>query len=628
MNEKTGNIWSVKYESYKDLFIACFINSKTEEKKLFVIHELKNDTSQLVDFIVNSVKNKDLYVTYGGEGFEMQITEFIFKNRVGLKEIRAVIAANYISKEQENNKSIMYAREKLRYSNSNSSVKFIDLAKLNGLECSRSRHSLEWAQVSLKWEKVTTEEYYTGTNISNKKQIQKAINIVSNNLKFINDFYLKNKDSVDFRGVLEKRFSGDFYNVNESGMIRNILRTVMLGGSAVPVVVPPKSVNVTDLILPYVDFTGEKMKSMHNYFKSSVIYTHDLKGSLNYTVRDAGLNINYGLGGVHSSRKPGIYTPGEDMIVMSSDVNSYYVSMMIHNDWYPAGVGKDIFLKTCRSMREKRYSKEDDASKADFYKRTMLLIAGDSNYPKSFMYDPELTIKVSINGQLLMSMLYEEITTKIPGSMMLMTNTDGVEFLIEKENKEKYIQVCKEWEEKTGMELKHSELTKLVIKNVNNYMSVNSEGSVKCVGEFGTKKLINNNNDLEIVRKAVYNFFLENKTPEDTIKENRNILDYCMHKRPDNSSSFFVTEGEVGGKIHSAIRYFATTDVSKKIRSHDNTTSDLTKINKNTKGESLVNRLTDEDFNNYNVDERYYLDIIYKKIGMIQKQKIQQLNLF
>ncbi len=53
-------------------------------------------------------------------------------------------------------------------------------------------------------------------------------------------------------------------------------------------------------------------------------------------------------------------------------------------------------------------------------------------------------MSITINGQLLMSMLVEKLSC-IPDSQIYMINTDGLEIKVPRIYKEMYFNICKEW---------------------------------------------------------------------------------------------------------------------------------------------------------------------------------------
>ena len=94
------------------------------------------------------------------------------------------------------------------------------------------------------------------------------------------------------------------------------------------------------------------------------------------------------------------------------------------------------------------------------YKIILNSTFGLSNDKNSFFYDPELCMKITINGQLTLMMLYEMIMERIPNATALMQNTDGVETIIPRKYVDEYMQICKEWEEITNLNLEHDQYEK------------------------------------------------------------------------------------------------------------------------------------------------------------------------
>ena len=95
-----------------------------------------------------------------------------------------------------------------------------------------------------------------------------------------------------------------------------------------------------------------------------------------------------------------------------------------------------------------------------------------SNDENSFLYDPEFTMRITMNGQLSLMMLYEMLSEGIPGSIPIMQNTDGLEMMIPENYKEKYLEICEKWEKITQLQLEHDQYDKLILGDVNNYIAV------------------------------------------------------------------------------------------------------------------------------------------------------------
>jgi hypothetical protein len=75
-------------------------------------------------------------------------------------------------------------------------------------------------------------------------------------------------------------------------------------------------------------------------------------------------------------------------------------------------------------------------------------------------------MKITINGQLWLSKLYEMLAERIPDCIPLMQNTDGLEMMIREEDREKYLEICAEWEKMTMLQLEHDEYSKIILRDV------------------------------------------------------------------------------------------------------------------------------------------------------------------
>lgn len=79
-----------------------------------------------------------------------------------------------------------------------------------------------------------------------------------------------------------------------------------------------------------------------------------------------------------------------------------------------------------------------------------------------------------------------------------------------------YEAICKEWELRTRMSLEHEIITKVVQKDVNNYITIHKDGNIKSKGAY-VKELNKLDYDLPIVNKALMEYVTKGITPEETI---------------------------------------------------------------------------------------------------------------
>ena len=67
-------------ETLQNCFIACFEDYKTNEDKVFVVHDLRNDFKEFVDFIKLIKQKKGWLISFNGINFDSQILEYVFAN--------------------------------------------------------------------------------------------------------------------------------------------------------------------------------------------------------------------------------------------------------------------------------------------------------------------------------------------------------------------------------------------------------------------------------------------------------------------------------------------------------------------------------------------------------------------
>jgi len=315
------------------------------------------------------------------------------------------------------------------------------------------------------------------------------------------------------------------------------------------------------------------------------------------------------------------------MIIMSSDVTSFYPNLAIRNKWSPAHLDKDIFANKYEWFFEERKKLPKKDPKNYVYKIILNSTYGLSNDENSFLYDPEFTMRITINGQLTLMMLYEMLSEGIPGSVPLMQNTDGLEMIIPADKKDKYLEICKEWEQITNLQLEHDQYSKMIIGDVNNYIAVNTAGKSKCKGRFEFDNLaLHKNKSHLIIPKALYAFFVNDILPEQFLQDNRNIFDYCAGVKIKGDWEFQQTciiDREIKKQtLQKTLRYYISKGGCK-----------IYKVNKTDKREiqlesgkwmqQLFNLYEEKPWAEYDIDESYYLDKIYKEINNILPKKTQ-----
>lgn len=211
------------------------------------------------------------------------------------------------------------------------------------------------------------------------------------------------------------------------------------------------------------------------------------------------------------------------------DVESYYPAEMIAHELLSRNVRDPSKFKGIRDHRIELKHAKDPRQKA-----LKLVINGTFGASKdkfNALYDPRQANMVCVNGQLMLIDLMHKLV-RDAGAEIIQSNTDGV--LIRMPDGfdggpdafyDRVDDVAYEWEHRTGMGLEFDEFTRVYQKDVNNYVLVAADGSMKTKGAY-VKKLGPLDYDLAVVNKALVEYMVHGVPVEDTIAADDDLIDY------------------------------------------------------------------------------------------------------
>ena len=622
-------------ETLTNCFIACFEDYKTEDQKVFVVHDLRNDFELFVEYLKFLKEKKGWLISFNGLGFDSQVIEFISQYYDEWKGKSGCEIANIIYGFAQ--RTINNQDQLPEYPEWKMSINQIDVFKLNHWDNPAKRSSLKWIQYSMDWHTIQDMPIKHTTEIKSMQQLQTVINYCKNDVKSTKAIMNLSKEQINLRKTLTKDYGINLFSASEPRISKELFLYFLSKETGISkfdlkqLRTFRNKIVVKDIILPYIKFQTPEFQRLLNQFNKLEINPNETKNSFKYTIRYKGVNTDFGLGGVHGAADSGIYESTEDMIIMSSDVTSFYPNLAIRNGWAPAHLPKREFCNLYEWFFEERKKIPKKDPKNYVYKIILNSTYGLSNDKNSFLYDPEFTMRITINGQLSLVMLYEMLVEGIPGSVPLMQNTDGLEMMIPKQYKQKYLDICAEWEKTTKLQLEHDEYKKMILADVNNYIAINTAGKSKCKGRFEFSDLaLHKNKSFLIIPKAIYNYFVNDIPPDKYLADNRNIFDYCGGVKIKGDWEFVQTcvkNGEVTyEKLQPTLRYYVSEKGCKIVKRNIHDKREIQLESGRWMQELFIN-YEKKDWKDYHVDDRYYLEAIEKEINNIIKP-IRQLTLF
>jgi len=626
------------YETLSNCFVAVFKHYKTNETHIFSVCSLQNDYDKFTKFLKQNINNNEWHISYNGLAFDAQITHNIIKDHKNLKLMDGESIAEEIYGYAQRAITKSNAKEFQDFPEWHMKIKQIDLFKLNHWDNPAKRSSLKWIEYTMDWDNILDMPIHHDTSIDTQEQLDLIIEYCINDVDATKEIFNRCKPLITLRKNLTDQYDINLYSASEPRISKELFAYYLSKELNIPKYDLKKLrtfrnvIKIKDLILDYINFETPEFNNLLNKFKTVEINPNQTKGGFKYSVAYKGVKTHFGLGGAHGAARPGVYESDEDNIIMSSDVTSFYPNLAIMNKIAPAHLDNKAFCELYEWFFTERKKIPKSNPMNYVYKIILNSTYGLSNDKNSFLYDPQFTMFITVNGQLTLMMLYEMIMEAIPEAIPLLQNTDGVETIIPRSAKEKYFEVCKEWERITNLNLEHDTYKKIVLADVNNYIAVDNSGKAKCKGRFEFNNLaLHKNKSKLIIPKAIYSYFVDNILPQDTIKENKNILDYCIGGKSKGNwqqvaRSIKDNEGHEEN-LQKINRYFISNKGVK-----------IIKVNKNDKREiqlesgrwmqTIFNDSIVKEWEHYDINEKYYLDAIEKEIDNIMGVKTNQLNLF
>lgn len=286
---------------------------------------------------------------------------------------------------------------------------------------------------------------------------------------------------------------------------------------------------VKDILLSSVEFDHPELKNILELYREYNI-THTKSGfSETCTVND--FDFYFGQGGVHGSIKKSTIKSDNEYVIRDIDIKSDYPKIAIVNKLYPKHLGE----KFCEIYEEiyqqrKKYKKGTSLNYA--LKLALNMVFGNSISIYSVFYDPYFGMQITINGQLFVCMLAEQLM-ELDGLQLIQINTDGITIKYPRKFTPWIESVEQWWMDLTKLELENVNYQAMFIRDVNNYIGWFENGERKRKGVFaydvkpGELELHKDHSGL-IIPKAIEAFLTQGTEVEEFIYNHDNPFDFMM----------------------------------------------------------------------------------------------------
>lgn len=319
-----------------------------------------------------------------------------------------------------------------------------------------------------------------------------------------------------------------------------------------------------------------------------------------FSHKNTNVVLTYGVGGLHSVNKNERYDSTDDEIIMTSDVASLYPNLIINYKCirFPEVLEKYSNVKAERLVAKRNGEKQKDV----LFKLILNSISGMLDNQYSWLYFPEGALRMRLIGQLILTKFVEVCAEA--GWRVVSANTDGIEVIIPKEDRELYEQTLNEATKLFDLELEHEQYNFIYYMNVNNYIAQTEEKSIKQKGLFVTKPVLGNSVDTLIIAKALEAYFINGIDFSEFIcnpeKYGNHIYDYCKSNKIGKDFNV-IHNGIVQQQLN---RYYFQTGAPYLYKQKPG--GSLMHVNVG-QGVYLYNNHQEKSFEEYNINYKYYV---------------------
>lgn len=482
-----SKIHGYDFEVYSKInwFCVTFINYEDRNKEVVIV----NDRAKLIEFY-NEYKD-DIFISYNGRQYDTGIFKGI------LDGMNVGYVNDKLIKEGKKPFQVVKNAKKYPLNDYDTILKDKSLKQLEAFMGDDIRET----EVDFNIDRPLTQEEIEQTLYYNHHDVIEVLRV----LDYCWDDFESQLDIIELYGLDMSYFTKTKVQLAVSPKILNAVDQHTLDDEFD--IRLPDTIQLSDKYR----FIPEWYMNPKNWRYKEHLRSEDNQHNNQLCCTVAGIPHVFAWGGCHGADDKEAVFEG---IILHADVALMYPTIDIEYGLLSRKFKNPDDFKQMRDFRLKLKSEKNPKNKALKPMINGVYGAGkDRNNPS---YDPLMANLTCIFGQMFILDLIDKLE---PYCRLLQTNTDGIFVLCENEEmKNKVIEITNQVGKRLKMEFEIDEYTKLIQKDVNNYIAVKKNGELECKGAMVKfNKPIDN--DLPILNDAVRNYLAYDIPVEQTINE-------------------------------------------------------------------------------------------------------------
>lgn len=549
-------------ETYPNCFLFSGKFEGKPEIQTFEMSFRKNQRSELLSWLSYLQNSGCQMYGYNNLGFDYPIIHELLNNiHTFTYETAYQLCQQIINNQNGYGFTTIRFRDRI--------IPQVDLMKVNHFDNANKRTSLKSIQFAMRSASVEDLPFKPGTYLTSE-QIDQMIKYNIHDITETEEFLQRCKHHIMVRKELLDNgvLSGDVLNMNdvklgEEYLIKRIGRTKCFRGNE-PRQTLRASLNFKEIVLPKIWYRTEPFNEVLDWFKKQVIYVGSEEELPKLETTLAHLPFHFGVGGVHASVEHKIFESNKDYVIRDVDVSGMYPAIAVANGFYPEHLGQE-FVDAYKQLQIDRHQYKKGTTMNLILKLAGNGVFGKSDNVYSCFYDPRFPKQITINGQLQLLQLAETFSL-IPGLQIIQCNTDGITVYMPRKMDDLFRFWCADWEKETGLKLEEVEGKKMWIRDVNNYLFIDTKGTIKSKGAYwypkspsdywgGSGSVWHKDFSMMAVQKVIEEVLINNWNPEALLRLICDPFDFMIRYKTPANATIYIGDKE----MLKTVRYYVST---------------------------------------------------------------------